>query len=637
MSESGKTVLIERRLVVLALSSLLVALPQIMWSIFGYRGATLIILDCVLVIAGFFLILIALLTPAPPILKKLGEFLFERRKKMDPGQKAYRSYISLLMIPYVLVPMGISRVSGSSYPSLWAVFLFAALTVVAIGFLMRFHSIEKPGSNIHITYYMAVLGFLGLVWVFAFWYGTTAIPTDESGLDLYSAHLLLNGLNPYAPANTANVFSFLSSRLNGTLTSIATPYSTGGFVTSLAYPALAVFAYLPANILNFNPSATFIPLYAIFPLIVYWGYTKYNSRALAIVPVFLILLDPSYLIQVGLGYPDILWVIFTTLSIAFYKKPAASGILMGLSIAVKQIPWLLIPFLIIFVYREVGKRASLQWTVTALGTFLLVNILFIVWSPADFFGALFAPEIQSLVGIGFGPSQLAFLDILPLPRVFFSYMVIAVFISSVVVYFGYYNHLKYAFLAFPVIIFLFNYRLLLPYVLFWPFIAYLLPPIIEGEEARNVSSVKDSKPVRHPNIRKFVIPVFVIVLLSAPAAYSLVESPANTQVQINSLATTGILDHNVTQMNVMLSVRSGNISAGNLQFRIMPSSPVTNMNGYLWKTSNCTPTTNGTYDFVITPLDSSQQINWNGDYRLVAYYGSTIGGKLFKLESGKVV
>ena len=637
MNESENTALIKSRLALISFSSLFVALPQILWSILGYGGSFLILADSALILGGFVSLIFALSAQPNQLLLRLSSRLGKSgtTEGKSRGGMSFTPYLSLLMTPYFLVSYGIASRAGYSLPSVPILLLYAIISVLCISALVYFHKKEKLGFTIKPLYFLAPIIILGLTWTFSFWYGTPRVPTDEFALDYYSAHLFLGGSNPYLPSNTANVYSFLTTP-NGFQYSQTTPYLSGGFVTNLTYPALAFLSFIPANLMGNYPTLTLLPLYTIPPLIIYWAYLKNDLKSVAIIPVFLILLNPSYLVQVSLGYPDIIWVIFTAASIFYYRKPGISGLMMGLAMAVKQIPWLLVPFLFIFIFRESGKKASIKWIALAFLAFFMVNAHFIIENPAYFFRSMAGPEIQQLIGIGFGPSQFAFLDLIPISKEFFTFMVLAFFIVGTASYIAYYKNLKYAFLAFPIIIFLFNYRLLLSYVLFWPIIAFMMPSIM----GRHTGT--DSPGIQTPNLRslgrlrKIVVPVVLVVVVSAPVFYHYSGQAQNnsSQIQIDSLNITGVSSGNVTEMLVTLSLHSENLSVTDLQFRIIPHSAAPSMNGYMWTQENYTETPNGNFSVNIVPLGSSQDINWSGNFRLLVYYGDTSGAKSFTITHG---
>lgn len=636
MNEGQSNSQAKARLTAIGLSSFFVTFPQILWAVIGYRSIFFILLDTLLVFIGFILLILALMSPTSFLLERLTViFRSKGEKSGKSGDASFRPYLALVMIPYVLVSYGIAYTAGYSLPPDKVLAVFFTIPTLSVITLIYLAQKEKQGIMVKPIYYYTVLGVLAFTWTVSFWYGAPRIPTDEFAVDYYSAHIFIGGANPYFPSNTTGVFNYFSSTVQGYPYNIITPYTTGGFVTGLTYPALSFLVFVPVNLLRVYPTATFLPFFTILPLIFFNVYSKSKLKSLSLIPVFLLLLNPSYLEQVSLSYPDILWVIFTTLSVFLYRKPVQSGLMMGIAAAVKQVPWVLIPFLFIFIFRERGKIASSKWFVSLLLTFFAINSLFILENPAYFFGSLSAPELQQLIGIGFGPSQIAFLDILPISKFTFTLMVGAVFAASIVLYAAYYHKLRYAFLAFPIIIFLFNYRVLLNYLIFWPIISLIMPVIIYGR-----GSTASSEHIQFPKIsgttKKAIVTAVVVILLFTPVFYQFSGYSTVDQMNVSSPHITKIQGNSITGMSVSVLGNSSGYSPGELQVRILPYGPYTNMNGYLWTTTNFTRTSNSTFILNLSPISDAQGINWNGSYRMIVYFGNISGAVNFRIDMGKM-
>jgi len=90
-------------------------------------------------------------------------------------------------------------------------------------------------------------------------------------------------------------------------------------------------------------------------------------------------------------------------------------VLLGLAMAVKQTPWLVLPFLVAGVALEARRhdtfRASMQtagrYLAIALGAFLVPNLVFIVLSPRAWFDGVLTPILSHTVPAGQGWSASA--------------------------------------------------------------------------------------------------------------------------------------------------------------------------------------------------------------------------------------
>lgn len=634
MNETHENPILFIRLLFIAISSALIIVPQILWNLLGYGGIVLIILESLFIVAGFLSLLLGLINPLPRFLYKYAVKIW---KALETGIRStkVRKFLPFGILSYgvyLLVPIflsGIQRFSG--YP-VYLEILLIILTLFLLSVIAAIHFLEVNKEKDKTKWYYIPIASLTILWAIAFWYGSPRYPTDEMLLNLYSSHLFLKGIDPYISSNTTGVFSYFHSGLPGYPLSIGTPLLTGGLVTNLSYPALAFFSYLPAQFLGIPPTLTLLPLFALPPVIIFLTHSKIKNRTLSLMPVFILLLDPGYLIQTALGYPDIVWVILFMISLYLYKKSAVSGFTMGLAMAVKQIPWLAFPFFFIFIYRENGRKKAFLWLILALVGFLLPNISFIIQSPVMFFNAILSPAIDPIMGVGFGPSQLAFLGILPLTKDFFTIMILSLVVSFIILYMFYYDSLKYAFIAFPLVIFLFNYRFLSDYVVFWPLMALIIPARMKYDEKR--SKRPDKTTINFPFKKRAIAIILTLILVGIPVAFHEVQ-PQSSSISISDIVVGSSNAGNITSISLDLGISGKNISYDQLMYRIIPWAPIPNLNGYLWHHANVSMENNSAR-ITIIPDNSLQQIPFNGKYRIIAYYGTTSSTQSFVVHNGKI-
>ena len=164
--------------------------------------------------------------------------------------------------------------------------------------------------------------------------------TDEINIDYYAGYLILHGINPYVAANMRGVFAFTGFPLY-----LTTPILTGGYVTSLGYPALAAIIMVPAAAFDLQPSL--VPLFfsasTFLLLYLFLGSSKGKGRTALIGLLAALSVYYSY-IATG-GTVDSIWVFFSIFSYITRKKPILSGVFFGIAIAVKQLPIILLPFI----------------------------------------------------------------------------------------------------------------------------------------------------------------------------------------------------------------------------------------------------------------------------------------------------
>ncbi|MCL5782963.1 MAG: glycosyltransferase 87 family protein [Candidatus Thermoplasmatota archaeon] len=600
----------------------LVITPGVLTFYLGYGSLPLIMLESILIIAGFFTLVLALTDPFP--------------KWADIKITWPVFLIFFIALPYVLT-------TAPRFPPLDSLagistILVSAVSSIYLGkTLYGFHRQASPKPALMYL----VLCVLTITWTLYLWTGSPLFPTDEMTIDYYAAHLFLLGLNPYNPALTSNVFSYYGLAFNGLpvnqMLNVSTPILTGGFVTGFSYPALSILVFLPANILGISPSVTLAPFYIIPVIIILRIYHLKNDLKIAMIASLVLVLNPAYLLQITQGEPDVLWVIFVMLSLICARNPYLSGMFIGLAISVKQIPVFMIPFMIYFIYREYGRKNSALWIFSAIAAFLAVNLYFIASSPSFFVRALLAPEFQPIIGIGFGPSQISFLNIWPVNHGFFSLMVIAVLIVSLIFYVTFYRRIRYAFPAFQILIFLFNYRLLAGYLMFWPIVALVIPATMVNTNAHRDSRFSLRSSLKNIPAAKIAVAILCLAVLSVPFAYNYV-TPQTTSIEVSNLSIVEISHDNVTSISLEVTVHSSKYSEIPLYFRITPSTSLIYMNGYLWTSQAHSNYTNGkTFNITITPVESGQGIPYSGYYRLIVYYGYNYGSASFELHSGKIV
>lgn len=234
--------------------------------------------------------------------------------------------------------------------------------------------------------------------------------TDEIAFDQYAAQLAIHGLNPYMHSMAAAFPAFQVSP-NG-----YTFLLTGAPVTSLSYPVLSFEAYLPLLALGLTTQLAVwvnvagwalgaVLLFAVLP------------RRLAPLAAVVVSLDVYIGYSVG-GVTDFLFIPLLVGAAARWDRfPAARGpaawrgpVLLGLAMAVKQTPWLLVPFLLAGVALESRRRNdwpraardSLRYLGLAVGAFLLPNLPYLVAAPGPWLRGVLTPLTADTVPAGQG-------------------------------------------------------------------------------------------------------------------------------------------------------------------------------------------------------------------------------------------
>ena len=473
--------------------------------------------------------------------------------------------------------------------------------------------------------------------------------TDEIAVSTYGAKLFLEGRDPYSNANMAPVFNSFFRPAG------YTPTLFGGVMNTLIYPGMSIIPFIPVVLLN-------LPNYSmllVFSMIAFAGvfYEYYKKKIVDLVPFLAVMIAiAAEIFGFSMaGTTDVLWITFLIFAYITRKNPWLSGIFFGLSLSAKQTPIVILPFFLYFLYRENGSKHKVvpEFILAGLLSFFATNIPFILMSPKDWVRNVLIAAYQPVIGVGIGFSEPSFLGIISIPSVFFTTMFVAVAIFFFIAYVRYFDLLKYAFFAFPMIIFMFNYRVFINYIVDWTFLIFLIYP--EYQEMFNkslhqrkeihidvIATLKDYKNFMKKTFSKhYAIAIALIAVfgLGTGGAYALsYENASYTTFHINSI--TNMSDpvgapNMITQMSMNISylplTNPGNHTA--VYFRIFPQSPVKGrFNGYLWSTNSTLKY--GYNNIIIKPSRFVDFLSQNTTFRIEAYYGSETG--FFNWKSGIV-
>ena len=234
--------------------------------------------------------------------------------------------------------------------------------------------------------------------------------TDEVAFDQYAAQLALHGVNPYL-RSMAPAFPLFHVSPNG-----YTFQLNGQPITTLSYPALSFEAYLPLLALGWATQAavwTNVAGWAIGAVVLYAVLPR-NLAPLAVVVA-------SVDIFIGYAAGGVTDCLFVPLLVgaavgwdrfASTRGPAAwrGPVLMGLAMAVKQTPWLVVPFVVAGIVlesrRERGWRQAvrdgLRYVGIATMAFLAPNLPYLIGAPGAWLHGVLTPLSSRAVPAGQG-------------------------------------------------------------------------------------------------------------------------------------------------------------------------------------------------------------------------------------------
>jgi uncharacterized membrane protein len=384
-----------------------------------------------------------------------------------------------------------------------------------------------------------------LLWSYLQVLSTPAYGTDEIAFDQYAAQLLRHGINPYTHS-MANAFSLFHVSPNG-----YTFLLNGHAVTSLSYPALSFLLYVPFLIAGWSTQM------AVAVNVAAW--------AIGIVLTFVLLPRPlrpvaivigSFAVYISYAVGGVTDALFVPLLIgavyqwdrfAWSRGPAAwrGPVLLGLAMAVKQTPWLVLPFLLAGIAIEARRlggsseawRTSGRYLAIVAAAFVIPNIPFILLSPHAWLTGVLTPIAthtvpagQGLVGLtlylGLGGGSLAA----------YTVALVVVMVALWLAYVATYPALKAWAVVCPALVLFFSARS------FGSYLVTLLPAALvaatsielPNRAARRVRT--DHRAWRH---RRWVVGGGVVASAVAVAAIFLSSAPLS--VRITSVRTTGQL------------------------------------------------------------------------------------------------
>ncbi|BAB60135.1 protein-export membrane protein secF [Thermoplasma volcanium GSS1] len=481
-----------------------------------------------------------------------------------------------------------------------AIFMQGTLIEIALAIILLFLSMISYFRFKYLIYF----SFIGTIILFAL----AILPyypflgTDELTLDLYASHLLILGFDPYKEVFMSNAFSYFHFPLYYT-----TPYTTGGYVENFSYPVLIAILLVPAEIFKFNPNLEILAFTIGLISVIVAYFIKKGMYYSALISAVLTIVDINVINFADGSVPDAIWAFFLALSLISMPRTKISSLFYGLSISTKQIPLIILPFLLFYIYKEYGFKKMLLFTGIFIGVFTIINGYFIILSPTAYVSSILSPISGNLIGVGQGISMISFAGFYALKPLYFALMEIYSFVFLFVIYIRYYENIKFAYLIFPVIVLFFNYRFLFNYIIFWPILSMIVIPLVLAK--RKVKTIRVDR-------RKAAALTLIFFLVPAVSALPMHQSE---QFKITSVSNFIFNGENVTEMNVNITFSGGEIPG--MRFRFFPYGDLGNLNGYLWKSVQ-TIEGNTWINFTIMPLYSNSVLSNSYSYRLDAYYGN---------------
>lgn len=330
--------------------------------------------------------------------------------------------------------------------------------------------------------------------------GLTQWPPSYGSDDLYYNHynatLVLRGENPYTGERLIDEVHYFGKR-------DYTPLARGRFASPRHYPSRAemdvvireYLAHPQTPPIEIDPRTTHSYPAAAFLLNVPTVWAGIPSVAVAQIAVFLALVclivwatpGPWRLIAALLllsatdgmrqvtGGDFEIWPLACVAGAWLARKHRwRSALLLGTACAIKQTAWIAAPFYLIWVWRTYGREEALRRAGIALGSFLTLNLPWIVASPRPWLASQLLPVGLPLLPDGSGIIGLSLTGVLPLaPAWFYSALELAALLVALVWYWRSAEHAPFAGLILPLVPLFFAWRSSERYFVLLPLLAVL--------------------------------------------------------------------------------------------------------------------------------------------------------------------
>lgn len=312
---------------------------------------------------------------------------------------------------------------------------FGLIAFFILSFGLLFLAVKKnlyPKTG-HIIFILLLLAFCFFIYIECSFVHPT-YETDGIAFHHYAAELLLEGKNPYTH-NMLN--SLIKYRMSKDTVSFL---QNGRIETKMTYPAGSFLSLIPFLFLGFNDIRLFYAL-CLIGITAYIYY--YADKKISLFIPLALLSNTLFIDFTSFGLPDPLWALFVLLAWTQRKHFWRSSILFGLAVATKQVAWFILPFYLIGSLREDGFPKALRRLEVIGGTFLAINLPFIILSPYMWLRSILAPLLDPFFPGGVGIVILLRNQLIPpLPKFLFSLVTFSILVILLVWYYIRYQKVK---------------------------------------------------------------------------------------------------------------------------------------------------------------------------------------------------
>ena len=204
---------------------------------------------------------------------------------------------------------------------------------------------------------------------------------NDSGLQTEIAgRFLLLGKNPYTESYEqtdlvrAKYIDEAGNTVNPALYHNAYP----PFLLLLSAAGYRVFSQLTHW---FDIRVLFILFYAGLLLL---GYIKFGISQRLLLFLVLVGINPLFISMMMQGSNDIVVLTLLLWSLLFLERKqfVLAGLMLGLSVATKQVAWIALPFYLLYAWQRAGKQQFFRFLISAVGVAMVIFTPFILWNSA---------------------------------------------------------------------------------------------------------------------------------------------------------------------------------------------------------------------------------------------------------------
>ncbi|MFH1183743.1 MAG: hypothetical protein V1755_01725, partial [Chloroflexota bacterium] len=396
-----------------------------------------------------------------------------------PGQPSGLVGLSRSTIPLRLGLIGTGLVVFQAAASLWiqagsywqlAVLTFSA---TAWAFSIACFLLAMTARVPRVSQWIVLAGLVGSLWILASlqWQNATPFTTshpDNEMIGEYAAEALRKGFNPYS-------WNFSdATRVYRDQGLLYTYFLDGSQQNRVTYPALPTLLLLAFGTIGLGQARIIsLVFHSILLILLFFG-APVRFRSLFVLALFATR-DFFYLALTGIQ--DIVWSTLLVAMLLAWKRPTLRGVLFGLACAYRQQPWILAPFLLIYVWNTEGNGTErrdriVHFVGVSLGIFLLINLPFILWDVRGWVLGAFEPTYAAFNVASHGLGTLSQYNLLPLPRIFFTVLQLSFLALMIIVHWRHPRWVGMSFWIFPAIFFWMFYRGLTNHWEYW------IPPLL---------------------------------------------------------------------------------------------------------------------------------------------------------------